>query len=205
MKWVWLIRHGESTAQAHRRHENDPSLSPRGEQQARALAAVLGGESFDEAWISPLRRTRQTFELSGVRAMRRRLDSRLVECRFDVDYAAMQPYECGRGYDAEADRHDAWCLPAGRRAQAVLAELRGCDAERIVLCTHWGFCSLLLSALAGGPVPEELHKGAIAFCAPLANAAFAVLALGHPKFGDCVYLWNEHRHVAHLLDGPLNW
>ena len=61
---VVLLRHAESTANINPsecRRRNVP-LSPHGEQQA----ANLSGD-FDIVFCSPLRRTRQTLDLSGIR------------------------------------------------------------------------------------------------------------------------------------------
>ena len=92
MKQLWLVRHGESTAQQAKKHDPDPHLSKRGVEQAKRLVEPLKGIVFDQIWISPLRRVRQTVDLSRVRGAHLAFDSRLIECPFDVNYAQLLPY-----------------------------------------------------------------------------------------------------------------
>jgi broad specificity phosphatase PhoE len=58
----WLVRHGESTWNSIGRFQGglDAPLSPRGLDQARALATGLAGTRFDALYTSPLRRARDT-------------------------------------------------------------------------------------------------------------------------------------------------
>jgi len=58
----WLVRHGETTWNSVGRFQGslDTPLSPRGLDQARALAAGLGSMRFDGLYTSPLRRARDT-------------------------------------------------------------------------------------------------------------------------------------------------
>lgn len=203
MKRIWLVRHGESTAQARREHDTDPGLSDRGTEQARRLRERLAGLHFDAIWLSPLRRARRTFELADLDAAELAFDSRLIECAFDVRYDRLLPYATPSF--AAADRHDAWRWPTSRRAASVLASLREAASADILLIGHWGMFSILLMQLAGHSSPAELVKGEIRFSAPMANAALSVLVHGDPKYGDCILSWNDHAHVADLLDGPLQW
>jgi broad specificity phosphatase PhoE len=65
---ILLIRHGETTWSATRRHTSytDLELTPDGERQARALAPLLGGRRFEAVLASPRRRALATAELAGV-------------------------------------------------------------------------------------------------------------------------------------------
>jgi len=59
---VWLIRHAESSWNAHGRWQGwaDPGLSARGREQAGALARRLGGAGIEALVSSDLRRARET-------------------------------------------------------------------------------------------------------------------------------------------------
>lgn len=63
---VVLVRHGASAAAVPGEPfesiegQSDPPLAPEGEQQARAVAERLAGESFSGLFVSTLRRTAQT-------------------------------------------------------------------------------------------------------------------------------------------------
>ena len=57
---VLLIRHGEPEWVREGLSVDDPPLTPRGRQQADALADWCTHERIDEVWVSPLRRAQQT-------------------------------------------------------------------------------------------------------------------------------------------------
>jgi probable phosphoglycerate mutase len=65
---VVVIRHGETEWSAAHKHTSytDLPLTPDGERQARALAAVLAGHRFVAVVTSPRRRARRTAELAGL-------------------------------------------------------------------------------------------------------------------------------------------
>jgi broad specificity phosphatase PhoE len=65
---VVLIRHGETAWSRDRRHtgRTDIPLTPRGEEQAGALADRLDGREFAEVLVSPLSRATATAELAGL-------------------------------------------------------------------------------------------------------------------------------------------
>jgi len=57
-----LVRHGEPEWVRDGLSVGNPPLTERGHRQARATADALFGEVFDEIWVSPLIRARQTAE-----------------------------------------------------------------------------------------------------------------------------------------------
>ncbi|MFC0506057.1 histidine phosphatase family protein [Micromonospora costi] len=63
-----LIRHGETTWSASRRHTSytDLELTPDGERQARTLAAFLAGRRFVSVLASPRIRALRTAQLAGL-------------------------------------------------------------------------------------------------------------------------------------------
>ncbi|GGT52083.1 histidine phosphatase family protein [Actinomadura citrea] len=64
-----LVRHGETEWSRARRHtgRTDLPLTPRGEEQARALRGALDGRIFARTLVSPAERARRTAELAGLR------------------------------------------------------------------------------------------------------------------------------------------
>ncbi|MFF5257308.1 histidine phosphatase family protein [Actinomadura viridis] len=64
-----IVRHGETGWSRVRRHtgRTDVPLTARGEEQARALAAVTGTRPFARVLSSPAERARRTAELAGLR------------------------------------------------------------------------------------------------------------------------------------------
>jgi 2,3-bisphosphoglycerate-dependent phosphoglycerate mutase len=80
---LWLVRHGETT---HSRDGMlagwaDVPLTPAGEEQARAVRALLAGERFAGVWTSDLARAVRTAQLAWGEA---RPDARLREMSFGV-------------------------------------------------------------------------------------------------------------------------
>jgi 2,3-bisphosphoglycerate-dependent phosphoglycerate mutase len=57
---ITLVRHAEPEWVREGLSVDDPPLTERGHEQARLLAARLAGEEFDEVYVSPLVRARQT-------------------------------------------------------------------------------------------------------------------------------------------------
>jgi broad specificity phosphatase PhoE len=93
-----LVRHGEtvSNQRGHLLGRADPELSPRGRQQARALAAWL--PPADVVVTSPLRRARQTAQLLAADAV---VDERWTE----LDYG---PYDDRPPTELPADLWSRW-------------------------------------------------------------------------------------------------
>lgn len=100
---IILIRHGETTTNARRLlvGRSDPSLTERGERQARALAPYL--EGVEEVWTSPLRRARDTAAIALPH-----LSATVVEAFIEVDYGTLdgQPLSALSEADWRAFEHD---------------------------------------------------------------------------------------------------
>jgi len=103
---IWLVRHGESTANVaagraeaagadvievdHR--DADVPLSPLGEEQSRALGSELAERGVDDVpvalWVSPYRRAQQTIgialEAGGLAEPTKRVDERLRDRELGV-------------------------------------------------------------------------------------------------------------------------
>lgn len=69
---IYLIRHGQSQANAGLTDELDSDLTELGQEQARRTAERLRGEGLTRAYVSPLRRTLETISFlcaaTGLRA-----------------------------------------------------------------------------------------------------------------------------------------
>jgi probable phosphoglycerate mutase len=65
---IVLLRHGQTEWSLDGRHtgRTDLPLTPEGERQARAAAALLAGSKIGAAWSSPAERARRTAELAGL-------------------------------------------------------------------------------------------------------------------------------------------
>ncbi|MGC5051651.1 histidine phosphatase family protein [Micromonospora sp. DT48] len=68
MSEIVLVRHGETSWSASRRHTSytDLPLTPDGERQARALGPALAGRRFAAVLTSPRLRARRTAQLAGL-------------------------------------------------------------------------------------------------------------------------------------------
>jgi probable phosphoglycerate mutase len=77
---IYLVRHGETAWSITGQHTglSDIPLTPRGEEDARALAPRLKDIAFDHVLSSPLQRARRTCELAGFLGVAK-LDPDLVE------------------------------------------------------------------------------------------------------------------------------
>ncbi|MEU6779276.1 histidine phosphatase family protein [Nonomuraea angiospora] len=68
MEEMLLLRHGETEWSKAGQHtgRTDLPLTEHGEDQARALAPLVKGQSFDLVLVSPAQRARRTAELAGL-------------------------------------------------------------------------------------------------------------------------------------------
>lgn len=155
-----LVRHGETPANAQRLlvGRMDPPLTERGEAQARALAAAVGGVGeAGEVVVSPLGRARQTAAAFGVPV---RVDERWIEVDFGeldgrpVTEAWSPLWERWRA-DAEFAPPGGESLAAvGRRVRAACEELRqDAAAGDVVVVTHVGPIKAAVAWALG--VPDE--------------------------------------------------
>ena len=136
-----LVRHGETEWARDGRHtgRTDVPLTPRGEEQARALAPLLAERTAVLALVSPALRARRTAELAGIAPAE--VDDRLREW----DYGA---YEGRTTQEIRVER-PGWYLwrdgvpggesveRVGARADAVLDRVRPSLAGGdVVLASH---------------------------------------------------------------------
>jgi probable phosphoglycerate mutase len=161
---IWLIRHAESTWNAERRWQgqSDPPLSPRGREQAAALAARLVALGLHAIVSSDLRRAAETASIVAARlGLALVLDPRLREHDVgawggltEAEVAARWPDDLARFRSGDLDVR----MGGGEtrrelavRVQAALGALRAVYAgRRLGLVTHGGVIRALDPAAATG-------------------------------------------------------
>ncbi len=162
-----IVRHGESLgnrAGVLQGSRIDEPLSPRGVQQAEALAARLAPAPIEQLFTSPLIRARQTAEMIGAsRAAPITVDPDLLEFDWGI--------WCGRPLDAAMEREVAamrarWrsgevdAGPEGgespaavsRRAARFLARLREARIAHALVVAHGRFNRILMATLLARPL-----------------------------------------------------
>jgi len=188
---IVLVRHGEPEWVREGLNVDDPPLTGRGWRQARAVADVLAGETFDEIWTSPLVRARQTATpllaergsvpesvvqnwLEEIRnpvwhgTPRERAEAAYAEERARPSHERWRGLEGGEPTREFVDRiHMGASLFLGERG----VEQVGADlpmwridepARRILLVAHAGTNGVLVSHLLGlSPTPWEWDRYAL--------------------------------------------
>ena len=160
---VVVLRHGQTEWSRSGQHTSvtDLPLLPEGEQQARALRAVLGDRAFAEVLVSPRERARRTAELAGLTPTS--VDEDLVE----MDYGGYEgrttadiSAELGRTWSVWRDEPLAGATPGetpadvGRRADRVLDRIRPrLDDGDVALVAHGHVLRILTARWLGLP-PE---------------------------------------------------
>lgn len=158
---LYLIRHGQTEWSLSGQHtgQTDLPLTSEGERQASNLATLLSGINFSEILISPLKRARRTFELSGV-GNHSVIEPDLVEWNYGE-------YE-GRTSDEIEKDQPFWNLfrdgaPGGEspgeiaeRADRLISRLRALNGN-IALFSHGHFFCALAMRWIGLPVVSATH------------------------------------------------
>lgn len=185
---VHLIRHGQTAWSLSGRHtgRTDIPLTPRGEDEARALEASLRGPGFSHVLTSPRLRARQTAALAGL-GTQAAVEPDLAEW----DYG---DYEGLRSVEIRADRPD-WNIfrdgcPNGEssaeitaRADRLLAALSSLTG-RVALFSHGHFGRCLAARWIGIELQAAQHL-------LLGTASIGILGYdpGHPE-NRVIAQWN---------------
>jgi broad specificity phosphatase PhoE len=186
---VYLVRHGETAWSITGQHTGltDLALTPRGEEQARALAPRLKALRFDHVLSSPLRRAQRTCELAGFADLAT-LDRDLVEW----DYGH---YEGRTLADIHQER-PAWELfrdgcPGGEsvlqiseRADRVVTRLRALNGNVLLFSSGH-----LLRVLTARWIESPASLGRRLVLDP---ACICVLGYDHGGLDSVIRLWNGH-------------
>lgn len=163
-----LIRHGEVEERFHHIFGGriDMELSPRGHEQARAMAAYLRDRPVDALYVSPMRRALATAKpiAEALRLEPRRIDGlrevdfgdwtglhwNEIPARFGVSaFAWLDEFTAGRMPNAE--RPEAYAERIARSLSRIAHEQAGRSAA--IVC-HGGVIRMLLALLLKLPLAE---------------------------------------------------
>jgi broad specificity phosphatase PhoE len=166
MKRLLLVRHGESEWNAVRRLQGqaDIALSPRGEEQARALATVVAQLAPDRVISSDLRRARHTAELLGYAEAPTDAGLREVDVGewtgLPIDQIIAQDAEGYRAWRAGSfapPGGEVWQDFATRTLAATTNALA--TTNRLLIVCHGGVIRALLQSLLGLPPKRIIPVG----------------------------------------------
>ncbi|MDO8485255.1 MAG: histidine phosphatase family protein [Candidatus Limnocylindrales bacterium] len=190
---VWLVRHGETEWARLGRHtgRTDIALTEKGRDQARALGRRLAGHLFGLVLTSPLSRAADTATIAGYG------DVAVAEVDLmEWDYGALE----GRTTAEIRGDFANWTIwrgpwPAaetveqvGRRADRIVARLRGADLDGDVLVFAHGHLLRVLAARWLGLPPDS---GGLF---ELSTATLSILSW--EREAPSIELWNEGCHLA---------
>jgi len=162
---LYLVRHGESEANAAGvfAGQTDSPLTPRGREQAEAVAAALADLPIDRVVASDLSRTRDTAAaIAKTHGLTVETHPELRE--IDVGEAAGKRWDdgtlrpMGLGAEPAQDGFDGFVRwPGGESLEQVLARSLGCldrlvrahPGERMVVVGHGGVTRILVSHFLG--------------------------------------------------------
>jgi probable phosphoglycerate mutase len=147
---LWLVRHGETEWSASGRHtgRTDIPLTPRGEEQARALRPLLSGLTPVLVLCSPRQRAIHTAELAGLEHVE--VDDELAEWDYG-DYEGRTTAEIRETRPGWALWHDGvengeTIAQVGARADRVLARVTDALSRGPVVLVAHGHISRVLGA-----------------------------------------------------------
>lgn len=155
---LWLLRHGQTQWSLEHKHtgRTDAVLTEEGERTARAVADTLARTRFDAVYSSPLTRARRTAELAGYP------DAHLLPDAVEWDYGDVE----GVTTEQVRERVPGWTVwthdftggeslrQVGRRADAVIAQVRATTGERALLVAHGHFLRILTARWLGRPAAD---------------------------------------------------
>jgi probable phosphoglycerate mutase len=189
---LYAARHGETAWSLSGQHtgRTDIPLTPRGEDQARALGRRLRGHAFAKVLTSPSQRAARTCALAGFGAAAE-IDADLAEW----DYGA---YEGRRTAEILAERPD-WQLfrdgcpggetaaQAGARADRAIARIRAVRGDVLVVSS-----AHILRVLAARWLGLDSAGGRYLM---LGTASLSLLGYEHNLSEPAIRLWNDTRHI----------
>jgi broad specificity phosphatase PhoE len=192
---LFLIRHGEVEQRYHRVFGGrlDIALSPRGQEQAEALAAYLDGLHFDAVLVSPQRRAQLTAQpLLGLNGHQSLTEPDLREIDFG-DWT-------GLGWDEVQARH-------GKSAYNWLEEIveggmAGAEAADALVGRVDGVLQRIRAERPGQRVALVCHGGGIrAALAALLNLPLAITAGFEVDYASVTIVdWKPRRAEVQLLN-----
>ncbi|MFD8528759.1 histidine phosphatase family protein [Streptosporangium canum] len=158
MNEMILLRHGETEWSRDGRHtgRTDLPLTDKGDNQARALAPLVKGRTFDLTLVSPALRARRTAELAGL------TDYETDPDLWEWDYGGYEGIttpdirESRPGWflwrdgvvPGDAEHPGESAAEVGARADRVIARARAVDGD-VVLVAHGHFLRVLCARWLG--------------------------------------------------------
>jgi probable phosphoglycerate mutase len=184
-----LARHGETEWSRSGQHTSrtDLALTPRGEEQARALGRALAGRRFAAVWTSPMQRARRTAELAGY-GDQAVIDEDLREWDYG-EYEGRTTEEIRR----EVPGWDVWTgpLPGGERIEDVAARLDRVVARVRAVHEASGDAAVFahghcLRILAARWIEQDPRAGRL-----LALSTATLSTLGYEREQPVLVQWNQ--------------
>jgi len=168
---LFLLRHGEVEARYHRIFGGriDMDLSPRGHEQAKALAEYLAGTHFNSIYVSPMKRAQQTVApLAAQKGLAATTLAGLHEVDFG-DWTGLSWQQVQERFGVSAfdwlAKLEAGEVPGAEtgpqyraRIEPCLKQiLRDCPGQAVAIVCHGGVIRMLLSLLLELPLPKLAH------------------------------------------------
>jgi broad specificity phosphatase PhoE len=166
---LWLIRHAEveESYQSVFGGRIDMNLSPRGHQQAAALARYLHGKPLDAIYASPMKRVRQTLApLQSNGAPKPIIAEELREVDFG-DWTGLHWTEVQTKYGVSAlawlDQLECEGIPNAECASTFRSRIEPClrrilanhgGGQQVALVCHGGVIRMILAILLEWPLPK---------------------------------------------------
>jgi broad specificity phosphatase PhoE len=186
---IFLCRHGETEWTLSGRHTSfsDIPLTENGKEQAILLGKRLRDVQFQKAFLSPMIRAKQTFELAALRTRARVIEPDAMEWNYGqyegltlAQIQAIQPrwniFDDGcRGGESP----DEVAARADRFLKSILKE-----SGNIAVFTHGHFARVLAARWIGWPLQFGKH---------LTISVASISILGHEHDERAIKLWNEGR------------
>lgn len=201
---LYLMRHGEVEDRYHRVFGGsriDMELSPRGHEQAHALADYIHTHAMDAVYVSPMKRAHQTLApLLARNGHEPRVMDDLREVDFG-DWTGLNWEEVATKFRISAfdwlDRMEAAAIPGGESAQQLRARVQPCveqilkahTGKSVAIVCHGGIVRMMLAILLDLPLSKtarmQIEYGSV------------TVVQYHPKFTEVQLLnftpWRDRR------------
>lgn len=166
MAFIYLIRHGETVWNEKDilQGQSDPPLSDRGRLQAQKLAGALAGRHIERFYVSPLRRTVETFNLIQPGGAPHLLVAGFMERSMGQleGYTWEENDRRFPGAREENRKNTDFTPPGGESMKAFYARVVGAFerllplGEDVAIVCHGGTIRMLLNAFLEGTL-RRLH------------------------------------------------
>jgi broad specificity phosphatase PhoE len=213
MKKIYLVRHGESDANAGGiiRPEDEIELTEHGHEQAAFVGERARNLGIEKIIASTLLRARQTAEhISKATEIPVETSELLIERRFPSGYLGLtqehplikeiiQLLEVRFG-DDDANHSDEETFEELRaRAIGALQYLQERPEQTILVVTHGIFLRILVAVATFGPDVTRKETGKFVHAFKTKNTGISLLEFDEEKYPHAPWVirtWNDHAHLA---------